>query len=43
MPAGQGNRHELGRLTDATFGLIPNVEAGLVDRWPWINLAVQVQ
>ena len=35
MPAGHGNRHELGGLTDATFSLIPNIEAGLASRWPW--------
>ena len=34
MPAGYGNRHELGGLTDATFALIPNIEAGLAARWP---------
>ena len=43
MPAGFGNRHELGGLTDATFSLIPNIEAGLAARWPWVNLAAQVQ
>jgi TROVE domain len=35
MPAGHGNRHELGGLTDATFALIPNIENGLAARWPW--------
>ncbi len=35
MAAGLGNRHELGGLTDATFTLIPNIEAGLAARWPW--------
>jgi hypothetical protein len=35
MPAGHGNRHELGGLTDATFALIPNIEAGMAARWPW--------
>jgi hypothetical protein len=35
MPAGHANRHELGGLTDATFALIPNIEAGLAARWPW--------
>jgi hypothetical protein len=35
MPAGFGNRHELGGLTDATFFLIPNIETGLAARWPW--------
>jgi hypothetical protein len=35
VSAGQGNRHELGGLTDATFALVPNIEAGLAARWPW--------
>ena len=35
MPAGHAKRHELGGLTDATFALIPNIEAGLAARWPW--------
>jgi len=35
MPAGHANRHELGGLTDATFALVPNIEAGLAARWPW--------
>jgi hypothetical protein len=35
MPAGHGNRHELGGLTDAAFSLIPNIEAGAAARWPW--------
>jgi hypothetical protein len=39
MPAGFGNRHELGGLTDATFALIPNIEAGLAGRWPWTAAA----
>jgi hypothetical protein len=43
MPAGHGNRHELGGLTDATFSLIPNIEAGLAARWPWVGAAAQVQ
>jgi hypothetical protein len=37
MPAGHGNRHELGGLTDATFTLIPAIEAGTQGRWPWEN------
>lgn len=28
-------RHELGGLTDHTFGMIPIVEAGQQARWPW--------
>ena len=43
MPAGFGNRHELGGLTDATFSLIPNIEAGLAASWPWVSPAAQVQ
>ena len=43
MPAGTGNRHELGGLTDATFGLIPNIEAGLAARWPWEGAGAEVQ
>lgn len=43
MPAGHGNRHELGGLTDATFALIPNIEAGLASRWPWEGAAAEVQ
>lgn len=37
MPAGHGNRHELGGLTDATFRLIPSIEAGQKGDWPWKN------
>jgi len=43
MPAGHGNRHELGGLTDATFALIPNIENGLAARWPWMEAAAGVQ
>ena len=43
MPAGFGNRHELGGLTDATFSLIPSIEAGLAARWPWEEAAATVQ
>jgi hypothetical protein len=43
MPAGHGNRHELGGLTDATFSLIPNIEAGLAARWSWEEAAAAVQ
>jgi TROVE domain len=35
MPAGHGNRHEMGGLTDATFTLIPAIEAGTNGEWPW--------
>jgi hypothetical protein len=37
MPGGHGNRHELGGLTDATFRLIPRIEAGLAGSWPWLT------
>jgi predicted RecA/RadA family phage recombinase len=30
-------RHELGGLTDATFRIIPLIEAGQKADWPWIN------
>ena len=43
MPAGHGNRHELGGLTDATFSLIPNIEAGLASRWPWEGAGAEAQ
>lgn len=36
LPGGHGNRHELGGLTDATFRLIPRIEAGLAGSWPWL-------
>jgi TROVE domain len=35
MPVGGGNRHELGGLSDATFRMIPVIEAGRSARWPW--------
>lgn len=34
-PAGGENRFQLGGLTDATFRLIPQFEAGVSGRWPW--------
>jgi hypothetical protein len=43
MPTGHGNRHELGGISDATFSLIPNIEAGLASRWPWEGAATGVQ
>jgi TROVE domain-containing protein/VWA domain-containing protein len=43
MPAGFGNRHELGGLTDATFSLIPNIETGLAARWPWVEAVAGVR
>ncbi|MFI8966828.1 TROVE domain-containing protein [Streptomyces sp. NPDC053493] len=35
MPSGGGNRHALGGLGDAAFGLIPLLDAGRDARWPW--------
>lgn len=35
MPTGSGNRHEFGGLTDATFRLIPLLEAGQNADWPF--------
>ncbi|MEV4159263.1 TROVE domain-containing protein [Nonomuraea dietziae] len=35
MPAGSGNRHELGGFSDATFKLIPLLEAGRNADWPF--------
>jgi TROVE domain len=43
IPAAPGNRHELGGLTDATFALIPNLEAGVARRWPWERDLAEVQ
>ena len=36
MPVGEGNRHELGGLSDGTFALIPQLEAGTNGAWPWL-------
>lgn len=33
---GKSNRHEFGGLTDATFRMIPLLEAGKNARWPWL-------
>lgn len=33
------NRHELGGLTDATFRLVPVIEAAQTGRWPWEHAA----
>lgn len=33
--AGGSNRHELGGLTDATFRLVPLIEAAQTGVWPW--------
>ncbi|MGW4165053.1 TROVE domain-containing protein [Streptomyces sp. NPDC004788] len=35
MASGGGNRHALGGLTDAAFGMIPLLDAGRDARWPW--------
>jgi hypothetical protein len=35
MPSGNANRHALGGLTDAAFGLIPLLESGRSAGWPW--------
>jgi len=35
IPSGRGTRHELGGLSDHTFALIPQLEAGRDGRWPW--------
>lgn len=40
IPSGSGNRHELGGLTDATFRLLPLLEAGRNGTWPWLDTAV---
>jgi len=36
MPTGTRNRHEFGGFSDATFRLIPLLEAGENARWPWL-------
>ncbi|GGM62034.1 RNA-binding protein [Thermopolyspora flexuosa] len=36
MPTGARNRHEIGGFSDATFRLIPLLEAGENARWPWL-------
>lgn len=35
MPTGGSARFDLGGLTDATFSLIPRLEAGMTGAWPW--------
>lgn len=37
MPTGSGTRHELGGMSDATFRMIPLLEAGSNADWPWIG------
>lgn len=34
-PSGGANRHTFGGLTDAAFKVIPLLEAGMSQRWPW--------
>lgn len=34
-PSGTTNRYTYGGLTDAMFGMIPTVEAGVAGKWPW--------
>lgn len=38
-PSGENNRHTLAGLTDATFRMIPLLEAGHNAAWPWENAA----
>jgi len=35
MPTGLGTRHEIGGMSDATFRMIPLLEAGRDAAWPW--------
>lgn len=35
------HRHELGGLSDATFRLLPLIEAGAREMWPWLGMAGQ--
>lgn len=35
VPFGRSNWYEMGGLTDATFAMIPALEAGGTARWPW--------
>ncbi len=37
MPAGHGNRHEMGGLTDRSFALIGLTERGAKADWPWLD------
>lgn len=37
IAAGSPNRHQMGGLTDATFRMIPLIEAGKNADWPWIE------
>jgi len=35
IPSGKNRRHQLGGLTDKSFGMIPLLERGNSARWPW--------
>jgi len=37
MPAGHGNRHEMGGLTDRSFAQIGLIERGAKADWPWLD------
>lgn len=37
IESGQGRVHELSGLTDATFKIVPLLEAGATQSWPWEN------
>jgi TROVE domain len=37
MPAGHGNRHEMGGLTDRSFAQIVYIERGAKADWPWLD------
>jgi hypothetical protein len=37
IESGTANRHEMGGVTDATFKMIPLLEAGRNADWPWIK------
>ena len=39
IPSGHGLWHEFGGLTDATFAMIPLMEAGRAAAWPWMAAA----
>jgi hypothetical protein len=36
IESGTANRHEMGGVTDATFKMIPLLEASLTCTWPWV-------
>ena len=40
MPVGQGNRHELGGLTDHSFAQIGFIERGARADWLWLDKPV---